>query len=444
LDGNFSLGSGFFIANPDLVVPIFGTEVANAIRALPQSTRFILTAAHLFPLSYGALTRGAIHRLFDHSQTLFEDGDTYDLLVGGQLVPRAAKLLATNMESDLALMALTTEAEQTVLQQGNLGQTDLLGLNIASTMEYNVALDVFGYPVSSSGKITHRRGYLPPDGWPTDDTSNFGPLIKFKLEAIDTSVNLAESGLSGGPIVNSVGEVVGLAMERPNDSNSLVAIDLTNLAKTPPELLSNERGCTVRFNPFDRVLRLKRDSDDCSYGRFGSPQPFSPLKGEWAFQEVLGFADDDLKLAKGPKAKHPNGFWLISGSHTTINGHAIIDGQAIINGRAVIRRSHVLIDRNNIDEINSSEMVGGFKLNPDSFRPMVNKGVRILRPGHAMMASQGRVGELIVAIRNNRQTKVFTPVYAIRDFVIWWHKVSTVKDADQLLCASGEGCVPAK
>ena len=49
LEGNFSLGTGFFVANPDLVVPIFGAETAAKLRALPASTKFIVTAAHLFP-----------------------------------------------------------------------------------------------------------------------------------------------------------------------------------------------------------------------------------------------------------------------------------------------------------------------------------------------------------------------------------------------------------
>jgi hypothetical protein len=100
------------------------------------------------------------------------------------------------MESDIALLALSPEAETQVLASGTMSDVDLLGLNIARNMNNNVALDVFGYPVSGKGVITHRRGYLAPNAWPTDDTSNFGPLIKFKLQAIDTTVNLAEAGLS--------------------------------------------------------------------------------------------------------------------------------------------------------------------------------------------------------------------------------------------------------
>jgi hypothetical protein len=70
--------------------------------------------------------------------------------------------------------------------------------------------------------------------------------------------------------------------------------------------------------------------------------------------------------------------------------------------------------------------------------------VRILKPGNSFVASEGRVGELIVATRTKREEQSYTPVYSIRDFVIWWHKVSANADADKLLCASGEACVPKK
>jgi hypothetical protein len=275
LSGNFSLGTGFFVANSDLVVPIFGAEAAAQIRSLPATTKFILTAAHLFPTSYGSSHRGQIHTMLDTAEMVFDDGETYDLLVGGKLATKAARLLVTNMESDLALLALTHDGESDILNHGVLNESDLIGLSIARDMSQNVALDVFGYPVSGKGAITHRRGYLPPDGWPTDDTSNFGPLRKFKLQAIDTSINLAEAGLSGGPIVNASGEVVGLSMERPNDTNSLVAIDLTSFPSLPVDWLAPGSDCSLTFNPFDRVLRLIRNRDDCSYGRFGSPKRFA-------------------------------------------------------------------------------------------------------------------------------------------------------------------------
>ena len=293
LEGNFSLGTGFFVANAESIFPVFGSEMATKLRSLPANTRFIVTAAHLFPLSYGFSTRGQIQNILENSESLFDDGETYDLLVAGNLYEKAGRLLVTNMESDLALLALSPDAETKILGTGSMTELDLFGLNIARSMNNSVALDVFGYPVSGRGEITHRRGYLPPNGWPTDDTSNFGPLIKFKLQAIDTSINLAEAGLSGGPIVNFNGEVVGLSMERPNDTNSLVAIDLTSLSGLPANWLGADSECRLSFNPFDRVLRIIRNNESCSYGRFGSPQKFSALTGEWSMQEVFGFADEN-------------------------------------------------------------------------------------------------------------------------------------------------------
>ena len=103
-----------------------------------------------------------------------------------------------------------------------------------------------------------------------------------------------------------------------------------------------------------------------------------------------------------------------------------------------------MVNRNNIDKINNMEMLGGFRLNPDSFAPMVSKGVRVIRSGHSLHNSGGLLGKLIVATRNSLDEKTFDPIYSIRQFAIWWHRASTQSNADQLLCESQKPCAPRK
>ena len=439
-EGNYSLGSGFFVANPELIFPIFGVEMAEKLKAMPAGTKYIATAAHLFPVSYGFAHRGHIQNFLEHTDLVFDDGETYDIVVNGKSQPRAARLLLTNMEADIALLALTPEAEERMQNELGFYEPDLLGLTIGRAMSDKPALDVFGFPVSAMGMITHRRGYLRPDGWPTDDTSNFGPIRKFKLEAIDESVNLAEPGLSGGPVINQIGEVIGLSVERPNDTNSLIALDLTSLPDVPKDWLAPGSKCKLTFNPFDRVLRLIRGDDTCSYGRFGSGNGMllQPLKGEWSFQEVFGLADDETETTT-PQA---SAYWLMNGHAIIKGGHIIIaGGHIIINGHPVINAFNLIVDRARIDQINNTEMTGGFKLNPDSFNPMVSKGIRVLRSGEANNASKGLLGELLVARRNAVVETHYKPFYSIREFAIWWHWASRQPAADTLLCSGESDCV---
>src|SRR5690606_38249325 len=120
----------------------------------------------------------------------------------------------------------------------------------------------------------------------TDDTSNFGPLRKLKIEpATAISYDLAEAGMSGGPVVDRYGRVVGVATERPNDTNSLIAIDLTSINITNEAAFTRTPTCSVRFNPCDRRLAITNEDAFCDYGKFGSRLHFPQLKGRWILQE---------------------------------------------------------------------------------------------------------------------------------------------------------------
>jgi hypothetical protein len=76
LEGNFSLGSGFLVSNAETIFPVFGSEMSEKLRALPANTRFVVTAAHLFPLGYGFAPRGQIQNILDNAESLFDDGET--------------------------------------------------------------------------------------------------------------------------------------------------------------------------------------------------------------------------------------------------------------------------------------------------------------------------------------------------------------------------------
>ncbi len=92
-----------------------------------------------------------------------------------------------------------------------------------------------------------------------------------------------------------------------------------------------------------------------------------------------------------------------------------------------------MIDRKDIEAINSSDLLGGYKLNPDSWIPLESKGVRVLKVGTAKSNSNGNFGQLIVGTKKTLNDPTFLPVYSIRDFAIWWHKASSKSDANALL-----------
>src|SRR5690606_19888540 len=91
-----------------------------------------------------------------------------------------------------------------------------VGLSLAqqNNAEESIYL-VAGYPVYKQGEQIIRSGIIRGSGWKTNLTANFGPLNKIKVDSLD-SEPLAHPGMSGGPIINRYGEVIGLAIEKPN------------------------------------------------------------------------------------------------------------------------------------------------------------------------------------------------------------------------------------
>ena len=450
LAGNFSLGSGFLVRSVRPFAKLFKPRVLDALEAGddPSDSRlFVVTAAHLFPVgySYGAMPDPLADGIGDADTRPLRLGYIFDLQVDGALLPGAALLVARNVESDVALLEVrrhSLKKLESMLRAGDGSAS--IGLELAP--EFGDRLTpkdrfwVLGYPARLTGERVRRGAKVAPQGYATEDTSNFGPITKVKLEPslvagealpMPDGRLLAEPGMSGGPVVNSSGLVVGMAVERPNDSNSLIALDLTSVATLVHGFALEEGRCMLRFNPFDRILTLVHRDDDCDYGHFGSRLAFSPLMGARTIQEVQGFADEaSVTLESAGGRQQP------TNGHSIINGHAVINGHTIINGHSIIRSSVVVVTRDNLDAVNSGELNSGFRLNPDSFRSFVPKGVRILDDQES--AEGLPLGDLILGTRDRQDEDTFRPLYSIRDFVIWLHRhENRGKGYLQLLCISG-------
>ncbi len=95
--------------------------------------------------------------------------------------------------------------------------------------------------------VAQRKGYLARKSYPTQETSNFGPIPKFLLDAPSSfPLPLAEPGMSGGPVINDFGQVIGLSTEKPFDpqKNSVVGLDLTH----PIPLFVSTTNCKIEFD----------------------------------------------------------------------------------------------------------------------------------------------------------------------------------------------------
>ena len=219
-NGNFSLGSGFFIKSLDPLRRMF----PDALNSASEEDVYLMTVAHLFPSL--ALADGMNLTEKNHQRLV-------DLKINGITIQDAASILIDDQLADIAILRLEKSASLAVKDALGLTPFDkIVGFDWASEISTNSTMIVLGYPASMDGKLVQRIGYLEESAWQTDDTSNFGPLFKLKLSAMDRSqVDIAEAGMSGGPILNSNGEVVGIATERPIDTNSLIGVDVVNIEK---------------------------------------------------------------------------------------------------------------------------------------------------------------------------------------------------------------------
>lgn len=423
LGGNLSIGTGFLVGDLSTILPKF-TGFRFRPRGLDSSRIYVITAAHVVPFFD---PRKSIYNQFQIGDGI-EQHQTYDIVVKGSKVSDAVELVAEDMASDIAILAVRDDPEvvASILESLNLSHIqEFVGLAFAPTVHSGAGCvdDVcqiywtLGYPAASDGALMVKGSALKIGNYPTVDTSNFGHVPKFKLRPLSVADDslLAPSGVSGGPVVNDLGLVVGMATERPVAENALIAVDMSNQSGADnPEFGPR---CYYTFNPFLRRLLLVSTDLACRYGNFGEKLPGgTTLDGEWLFQEVVGLVSESESSQ------------LLRGGQAFVNGHAIINGHGIINGHAIIKGFEGSPDQFNViyaedvHRINGNLFSNGYHLNPDSFRIMETRGVRVL--GATSLEPDVRCqieGKLISGYRNVADGRTFR-IYSMREFLIWLHR----------------------
>ena len=159
MGGNFMLGSGYLARNVAAILHLFPQRTADAIRRLPSNSLFVVTAAHLFPVSYG---QAPISDVFlnpvDRIRRPLQSAQTFDLDVNGVRVPKAGDLVGRNVESDVALLFIPDSSMAAVTSAMGVGRADeILGLEIASTLKSETRIRVIGFPASLNGRKVERE-----------------------------------------------------------------------------------------------------------------------------------------------------------------------------------------------------------------------------------------------------------------------------------------------
>ena len=438
-NGGYTLGSGFIVKELGPLAAVFPSEYE--LGNLPCDGVFIVTAAHLFPSGFLSNDDADSFGGFQRDSSLFTRSNVFNIQFDGSPIYRgAATLLAKNEESDIAVLYLNSIGlPATMKEQGVSYCHEIQGLNFGSELERGEELNVLGFTSEGGANLVTKSGFLSE--YPTEDTSNFGPITKIKLhQSFPEGSLFAEDGMSGGPILTKNEEVVGISIERPITGNSLIGLDFTTITATAGyDYFRNHRGdpsCVLRFNPFDRTLNLvNRSSSYCDYGSFGSYADLEPLEGEWVLQEVLSLAKDHM----------PNEQKSL-GRHSWKNGHSIINGFTIIEGRNILKSSSSLVvNRSNIETINASKMTQGFRLDEKSWATLVPVGVRILYSSVVPYDSAyGLDGELsvnpVISGVRGRKNDGFSSIYSLRHFVIWLRQQLDLGHFKDDVCFMGEVC----
>ena len=438
--GGYTLGSGFLVKELGPLAAIFPSqyELAN----LPCDGIFIVTAAHLFPSGFLSNNDADSFGGFQRDNSLFTHSNVFNIQFNGSTIYRgAATLLAKNEESDVAVLYLNSIGlPATMKEQGVSYCHDIEGLEFSSSLDGGDAVRILGFSSEGGANLISKDGFLAE--YPTEDTSNFGPIAKIKLRQIEKNDALfAEDGMSGGPILNAQGKVAGIAIERPVTDNSLIGLDFTSITATAGhDYFRNHGGdpsCVLRFNPFDRTLNLVNTNlAYCDYGNFGSYLPLEPLEGEWVLQEVLTIS----KSTQSGAARS-------LGGHVWKNGHSIINGFTIIEGKNILKSgSSLVVNHKNIETINASKMKQGFRLDKKSWASLVPVGVRILYsselPEDNLYGNDGELSTspVITGIRMSEHDKSFTQIYSLRNFVVWLRQQNEFRGFDDNICYIGNSC----
>lgn len=398
--GNASLGTGFIVRGIDSIKRLFGGV------SLDFTGTYVLSAAHIFPMDRDPGRQDFPHQL-------------YNLKVKDQGIPKALNLVYWDISSDLALFRVASPSKQAevraVFGRDSFGIPLASGRGLLSCVSRRCkSLMVLGYPVSKGGTLQRKLANLTLDGLPTDDTSNFGSSIKFKVApASHYNVPLAEPGMSGGPIINHLGQAVGVAIEKPVDANELIGVMFSGDYRE----VVKDKDCHLIFNPSSRILSLRNRSLGCNYGRMGSPslESVDLLEGDWQFQEVFSVGSES------------------AGSYNLVGGHTVVNGYGVINGHGIIRRERdsglFIVHEGNIEEVNSTVLSGGYQFDSKSFRASYVGGVRVIRAPGLYSFLQGK---LITAYRDEMESD-FRPVYSLREFVRWLHIHSNRDELPELI-----------
>ncbi len=432
IEGKAALGSGFVVGELERILPIFDRENILGKGFYPsKNNAYIVTAAHLFPNLYLPVQSkliGGKNFIFSEndSSLIYFFSPSVKSLATGQIKLR---LVAASLEADLALLEADPVSLELFLSENSL--THLPRLNIASAVADETRFLVLGFPSKEKGKISALIGGVTPTSWNTRESTNFSPLPKMKLKSISEEF-IGSSGLSGGPVINHKGEVVGVTLEKADFGTSVIAINLVSVQEGVLATPISHLDCRIFFNPYELTLTLVNNKpSNCnnkSLEGFGS---HPKLRGIWQFQEVLGFS----KQANMQKRY----FLDTLSEQSIIHGHVIIFDKAIVDGTNILKTKpdNLVLDPSLWSGLGDEFSIKGYNFNPNNFKPLEVKGIRVTTEG-----GDGGIfssGSIVTAYRDSVRSS-FTAVSSLRDFVEWMNNYSQSPDFMDLICFDTQYC----